>query len=157
MFHNTLKKIRLDNRYSQQAIADYLNISRATYANYERGARTPSLEAIVKLATFFNTTTDFLLEHSLEPDSKLEVNDNFSQNNYIEQLTNEDIIKLLVNKFNLDILSEKFLIKYLSSSTYDRTNFITALQSMLDMDTKDYHYEISQEIDKFKQKKKETI
>ncbi|MER3120759.1 helix-turn-helix transcriptional regulator [Bacillus altitudinis] len=34
---------------------------RATYANYERGYRQPDYDTLIKIADFFEVTTDYLL------------------------------------------------------------------------------------------------
>ncbi len=56
-----LKELRKENEYSQQDVADFLNISRSTYGKYETGDREPSLEMLCKLADFYKVTTDYLL------------------------------------------------------------------------------------------------
>lgn len=39
--------------YSQQEIADYLGLTREAYSHYERSAREPSLETLVKLSKLY--------------------------------------------------------------------------------------------------------
>ena len=58
---NIIKFYRKKAKFSQQQVADKLEISQASYANYEKGIIKPSLENIVKLADLFDTTTDILL------------------------------------------------------------------------------------------------
>lgn len=60
-----LKLLRLLSGKSQQEIAEVLQTSRATYSNYERCAREPSVDNIIKLAEYFGVTTDFLLGHTV--------------------------------------------------------------------------------------------
>ena len=45
----------------QQELADYLNISRQYYSEYERGMRKMPVEVIIKLAKYYKTTTDYVL------------------------------------------------------------------------------------------------
>lgn len=49
-----LKKIRLDNKLTQEEFATQLGIKRTTYANYEKNLREPSAEVINTLAYKFN-------------------------------------------------------------------------------------------------------
>ena len=56
-----LKKIRKENGVSQKEVADYLGVSVSAYSNYEQGIREPSLDMLLKLSDFFDTTCDYLL------------------------------------------------------------------------------------------------
>ena len=59
-----LKELRNEMKLTQQEVADALSIERITYARYESGARSPSLDMLSKLADFFNTTSDYLLRRT---------------------------------------------------------------------------------------------
>ena len=56
-----LKELRNKQHISQAKLAEYLGITQQAYANYERGARQPDLETLVKLSEYFNVSTDYLL------------------------------------------------------------------------------------------------
>lgn len=56
-----LKELRNKKGVSQQIVADYLEITRQAYSNYESGNREPDNETLLKLAEFFETTVDALL------------------------------------------------------------------------------------------------
>lgn len=56
-----LKDLRLKNGKLQKDIANYLNISDVAYGYYEKGERQPNPEVLLKLANYFNVTTDYLL------------------------------------------------------------------------------------------------
>ena len=56
-----LKKLRADKGVFQKDVAKYLGIDRTTYVKYERGDSEPNLEALGKLATYFDVTIDELL------------------------------------------------------------------------------------------------
>ena len=56
-----LQKLRNDRNLSQKAVADALGISAAVVSNYESGSRTPSLEMLTSLASFYKCSTDYLL------------------------------------------------------------------------------------------------
>lgn len=56
-----LKEIRIGSGYTQKEIADILHCSTVVYSRYETGARQPSIDVIIRLADFFDVTTDELL------------------------------------------------------------------------------------------------
>ena len=57
-----LKDIREDSDVKQQVLADYLHIRQNTYSQYENGQRQLPIDVLIKLAFFFNTSTDYILE-----------------------------------------------------------------------------------------------
>jgi len=56
-----LKDLREDRNLTQKQVADYLNIKQNTYSQYETGSRQMPLEALIALASFYRTSTDYLL------------------------------------------------------------------------------------------------
>ena len=56
-----LQHIRAARGLRQQDVADGLGISRATYANYEAGQRSPNHVMLMKLAALFQVHVDDLL------------------------------------------------------------------------------------------------
>lgn len=58
---NRFTKLRIDNRLSQQELADLLNVSQQTICKYERGLNEPNIESLKRLAAIFNTTVDYLI------------------------------------------------------------------------------------------------
>ena len=65
-----LKELRLQKQLLQKDIAEEIKVSRTTYLKYENGDSEPNQETIVKLATFFDVTTDYLLGKSNSPKVK---------------------------------------------------------------------------------------
>jgi len=62
MFFRRLYDLRTDNDLTQQQLADYLMCNRQVYARYERGLREIPVSMIIKLAKFYNVSTDYILE-----------------------------------------------------------------------------------------------
>jgi|LSQX01.2.fsa_nt_gb transcriptional regulator with XRE-family HTH domain len=62
-----LKSIRKARNLTQQEVADAISVERVTYARYENGSRTPPVDNVIRLARFFNVTTDYLLGLSDDP------------------------------------------------------------------------------------------
>lgn len=58
---NILKILRAQKGVSQQVVADYLEITRQAYSNYENGNRDPDNETLLKLAEYFEVSVDCIL------------------------------------------------------------------------------------------------
>lgn len=56
-----LRDIREDADVTQQTLATYLHIRQNTYSQYENGQRQLPVGMLVRLALFFNTSTDYIL------------------------------------------------------------------------------------------------
>lgn len=56
-----LKDLREDSDLTQQTVADYLHIKQNTYSQYESGKRQLPIDILVKLAEFYNVSTDYIL------------------------------------------------------------------------------------------------
>ena len=61
MYLKRLKILRINAGLKQTDIADILGIQQTVYSRYERGFQTIPLHFLVKLADFYNTSTDYLL------------------------------------------------------------------------------------------------
>ena len=57
-----LKDFREDKDISQKKMAELLNVAQTTYSDYERGKINIPLDTLKKLALFFDTSIDYLLE-----------------------------------------------------------------------------------------------
>lgn len=62
-----LKFLRESKGWTQREVANALDISIATIANYEVKTREPGLEMLIKIARFFSVTIDDLLLKKMEP------------------------------------------------------------------------------------------
>jgi len=56
-----IASLRKSRGLTQRQLADRIGVAQSTIASWETGKREPNREYIVKLATFFNTTTDYIL------------------------------------------------------------------------------------------------
>ena len=57
-----LRDFREDRDIPQQKMAELLNVAQTTYSDYERGKINIPLDTLNKLALFFDTSIDYLLE-----------------------------------------------------------------------------------------------
>lgn len=56
-----LAELRKDHGYTQDYIAEYLNIVRSSVSAYELGVNDPPLSSLIKLADLYNVSLDYLL------------------------------------------------------------------------------------------------
>ena len=64
IFSQRLRFLRKKHRMTQKELADILHYGHTAIVNYESGRNQPSLQDLVKLADFFDVSTDFLLGRS---------------------------------------------------------------------------------------------
>jgi len=94
---NRLKILREEKHLLQSDIAKYLGITTSAYGFYENEKRDMSPETIIRLAVFFDVTTDYLLGKSdtrnAEPIKEEEIDVAFYDGFKGLNDTNKDIIK----------------------------------------------------------------
>ena len=56
-----LKDLREDNDITQKTLSEFLNIRQNTYSQYETGQRQLPIDTLIKLAEYFDTSTDYIL------------------------------------------------------------------------------------------------
>lgn len=61
VFSKRLKMLRLEQKKTQQDLADVLGVRRSTYGEYERSKIVPPYDKIEKLANFFGVSVDWLV------------------------------------------------------------------------------------------------
>ena len=61
MFFQRLADLRIDSDKTQQEIADLLECKREVYRRYEKGIHEIPVWALIKLAEYYNTSTDYIL------------------------------------------------------------------------------------------------
>ncbi len=61
MFFQRLEDLRIDADKTQEDIAEILNCKREVYRRYEKGIYEIPVWALIKLAKFYNTSTDYIL------------------------------------------------------------------------------------------------
>lgn len=67
MFPSRLKFLRKKYKLSQEELAKKINTTKGTISNYENEHSTPSNEVLKDLANVLNTTTDYLLGRTDNP------------------------------------------------------------------------------------------
>ena len=64
MISRNIKNLRKKHQYTQDDIAEKLNVSRQSIAKWESGESTPDIYNCIKLAELFNVQLDDLVNHS---------------------------------------------------------------------------------------------
>ena len=59
-----LKLLRKQHSLSQQKLADILHVSQQSVYKYENGITSPDIETLIRMADYFNTSIDYLVEHT---------------------------------------------------------------------------------------------
>ena len=62
-----IRSLREDRDISQKEIAAILGMSQTGYSKYETGENDIPTQILIKLAEYYNTTTDYLLGRTDEP------------------------------------------------------------------------------------------
>lgn len=60
-FYPRLRDLREDHDFTQQQVAEYLNMTQPQYSRYERGLRDIPTDILIHLAQLYNTSVDYIL------------------------------------------------------------------------------------------------
>ena len=61
MYYRRLKDLREDHDLVQKEVASILGIDQRVYSNYELGKREIPVRYVIKLAKYYNVSTDYIL------------------------------------------------------------------------------------------------
>jgi len=67
MLYPRIRDLREDRDLSQKDVAEYLKCSQVCYSYYEIGKRDIPTDILIKLADFYDVSTDYLLGRSSSP------------------------------------------------------------------------------------------
>lgn len=73
--------LRKQNGWSQEELAEHLEISRQAVSKWELGASIPDIDKIVKMSELFGVTTDYLLKEETEETTISETMDSYEESN----------------------------------------------------------------------------
>ena len=65
-FSERLRQLIEDSEISQKQLAQEIQMSPSTLANYVQGSRNPDYDTLMAIARYFNVTTDYLLGFQLD-------------------------------------------------------------------------------------------
>lgn len=67
MYFRRLRDLREDHDLMQKEVAAVLGIQQTVYSRYERGFQTIPVEHALKLADYYNVSTDYLFGRTQNP------------------------------------------------------------------------------------------
>lgn len=72
--YERIKNLRQDHDKTQQELADFLNLTRSAYSNYENNIRDIPIDVLSGIANYYQTSVDYLIGRTDEqaPYSKRE-------------------------------------------------------------------------------------
>lgn len=68
LYFQRLRDLREDKDMKQADIAEFLAIQQTVYSRYERGFQNIPIEHLLKLADFYNVSTDYILGRTNNPE-----------------------------------------------------------------------------------------
>ena len=119
MLGQTLKKLRENCGYTQQQVADALNLERSTYTYYETGKTTPDINTIVKLARIFNVSYIDIFEQEERDQTR-------SFNDY--SLYSKDDLRNVVHIYELTKMEKVLISLYRLLPCEQQEKFINELK-----------------------------
>ena len=96
-FGTKLKELRINSGLTQKQLAERLGVTKSVISFYEQRERTPSPDILIKLATIFHCTTDYLL--GIEKSKTIEISGLDSEDEKVVRLIIEQLRKK--NKNNI--------------------------------------------------------
>lgn len=66
-FYKRIRDLREDNDKTQTEIANYLGMKQPQYYRYENGSRDIPSDILIKLADFYDVSTDYILGRTNNP------------------------------------------------------------------------------------------
>ncbi len=67
ILNERFKKLRLQTGVTQKAIAEGIGVTSVSVQRFEYGTARPKLDTVIKIADFFDVSTDYLLGRSDNP------------------------------------------------------------------------------------------
>ena len=80
-------RLRKKNGWSQEELADKMNVSRQAVSKWESAQTIPDLEKILQLGTLFGVTTDYLLKDEIEEE---EFSNDYSSDTTVKKISIEE-------------------------------------------------------------------
>ena len=70
-----LSKLRKENNYTQEQLADVLGVSRQAISKWESNLTYPETDKLIRMSELFNCSLDYMLKDTEETDSKNQFNE----------------------------------------------------------------------------------
>lgn len=125
-FNENLRRLRKENDYSQESLADKMNVTRQTISKWENGTAMPDLKKLTELADLFEVSMDDILgmntgKESIDDSSKNTERIDFEYMNIILENQNKMLQKRIRIIFVV-LLAAIIIFGCIFSSTYSSLN-----------------------------------
>lgn len=67
-YYKRLRDLREDNELKQEDLGKIIHTTKQSYGRYENGQRKLSIEDLIKIADFYNVSTDYILGRTDNPE-----------------------------------------------------------------------------------------
>lgn len=125
MIGNILKKLREEKGLKQEELAKILSVSPSAIGMYETNKREPNNELTIKIANYFNVSTDYILGITSHKNPKEDLEKQLS-----DFFLTEEEYNSLINTFNVENEIKKYL-KNICSNQNDNNREITIIRIIL--------------------------
>ncbi|MDD4780753.1 MAG: helix-turn-helix transcriptional regulator [Tissierellia bacterium] len=122
ILNKRLRQLRITNNLTAKEFGNIFKISSSSVSLYENGKRTPSIDLIIKIAKYFNVSTDYLLGVTSLPNST---------SSYIQD-SNVDIAKIIEYTIHLMDTDENLVFKNLPIDNRFKNLFKNSLDCLVE-------------------------
>lgn len=70
MIGEKIKELRIKKDMTQSELGKIIGVSSSTIGMYEQNRRQPDISTLIKIADYYNVTTDFLLDREDKPNNE---------------------------------------------------------------------------------------
>lgn len=95
-FSDKIIKLRKEKGWSQEKLAEKLNVSRQAISRWEGGTAWPDASNILQLSKLFGVTTDYLLNDDFESDNDLQK---------VKQINRDGIHQIMIFMVTLEVMT----------------------------------------------------
>ena len=118
-----LQILRKDHHYTQDDLAERLNVSRQAVSKWETGTTIPNLDVLLKLSKLYGLTINDIIEPKIQPQkiTDFEQISTISENELKDILTKFDAISLVVASMGASPIINDLLQKLFPDIDYKTT------------------------------------
>ena len=99
-----LAKLRKENNYTQEQLADILGVSRQSISKWESDIVYPETDKLIKLGELYDCSMDYLLKDKIETSEKPVVQNSFDLKSfYVERKSNRTVMGLPLWHINIGL------------------------------------------------------
>ncbi len=132
-----IKKIRKDNKMSQDDLAEVLNVTRQTISNWENKKNYPDIETLVKISDEFDISLDILLKENMKMVKSIDKNVKDTKKYKTILVVIVSLLIILVCSFGI------YGIKYLNTKDKLENSFQEALEEYKFYKNRDGYYSMN--------------